>query len=230
MPLGVCWLIYFLTPTGGRQQGLSLLGEYVNAQTYQGEATWIIVDDCEPKSFVSQASRFNMQVVHPSWVWRQGMNTQGKSLLAGLLLVPADAKLLILEDDDVYLPDYVETMLNALDDYDLVGERVSRYYNVKTRRYKEMAGRGIHASLMCTAMKGAAIDEFKRVCERGHRIDMTLWQNLKGKKKLLESRNTVGIKGLPGRAGIGVGHRNSFGQADDGTILKEWLGDYAENY
>lgn len=220
----------FLTPTGGRQQGLSLLGEYVNAQTYQDDATWIIVDDCEPVSFMPQ-SRFSVLFVDPPWRWKLGQNTQGKSLLEGLKHVPGDAKLLILEDDDCYLTDYVQTMVDALDDADLVGERVSRYYNVKARRYREMTGHGEHASLMCTAMKGAAIEEFKKVCGHGHRIDITLWRNFKGSKKLLESRNAIGIKGLPGRAGIGVGHRPNFGNQDnDDRILKEWAGDYAGNY
>lgn len=222
-------MIYFLTPTGGRPQGLSLLGEYVNSQTYQGKATWLIVDDCDPASF-TPVSRFEVNHIRPSWRWRSGQNTQGKCLLEGIKHVPADAKLLILEDDDCYLPDYVQNMVDALDNYDVVGERVSRYYNVKTHRYKEMAGRGLHASLMCTAMKGTALPIFKAVCERGTRIDMNLWQLFKGDKKILESHNTIGIKGLPGREGIGVGHRSHFGEPDNGSVLKEWVGDYAANY
>lgn len=221
--------VYFLTPTGGRQEGLSLLGEYVNAQTFKGDAMWIIVDDCEPMSF-PPVSRFCVQVIRPSWRWKPRMNTQGQSLLVGLKHVPADAKLLILEDDDCYLPKYVQTMIDALDTDDLVGEYDSRYYNVKTKRCKIMPGKGHHASLMCTGMKGPALELFKKVCEVGTRIDMNLWKKFRGAKKLYHRNFAVGIKGMPGREGIGVGHRAHFGNSDDGSILREWIGDYAINY
>lgn len=54
---------------------------------------------------------------------------------------------------------------------------------------------------------------------------MDLWRTFQGPRSLLDSANVVGIKGLPGRPGIGVGHRPDFGDPDpDGRILAEWLG------
>lgn len=42
----------------------------------------------------------------------------------------------------------------------------------------------------------------------------------------------VGIKGLPGRGGIGMGHRDNFRGTDDpcGALLREWIGEDAEAY
>lgn len=220
-------IVYLLTPTGGRQEGLSLLGEYMEAQTYQGSLVWLIIDDVDPPSRLP-ASRFDVHYIRPPWRW-SGHSTQGRCLLEGLQHIPDDARLLVIEDDDCYLPDYISTMLGALDEHDLVGERVSRYYNVKTNRYREMPSNK-HASLMCTAMKGDALFFFRQMCRRSH-IDMNFWKNFRGSKRLLDTSNTVGIKGMPGRGGIGVGHRNNFGTPDPSRAkLKEWIGGRAEFY
>jgi len=41
----------------------------------------------------------------------------------------------------------------------------------------------------------------------------------------------VGIKGVPGRTGIGVGHRADFGQPDPGgNTLRAWIGERASAY
>jgi hypothetical protein len=49
---------------------------------------------------------------------------------------------------------------------------------------------------------------------------------------LFTGNHVIGIKGLPGRMGIGIGHRQSFkGQDDpDGLKLREWIGDDAGIY
>jgi len=222
-------MIYLLTPTGGRAEGLALLGEYLDAQTYTGLAKWIVVEDVDPASRIPQ-TRFETEVIRPAWRWQPGMNTQAKCLLAGLELVPDGSTILILEDDDAYLPNYLQATVEAMHTADLVGEAPSRYYNVATSRWRVMGSRG-HASLACTALRGPAVALLREVCKGGsRRIDMDLWQKFRGAKRLLDTQNTIGIKGLPGRAGIGVGHRSNFGDPDTTGILRRWLGDYADNY
>jgi hypothetical protein len=159
------------------------------------------------------------------------MNTQAACTTAALEAVPDDAVLFCCEDDDAYLPEYIGTMLAALDSYDLVGEHVSRYYNVRTRKFKELVGE-YHSSLACTAMCGSAVSVLRDVCKDKNRyIDMTLWKLFKGSKMLVETQNVIGIKGMPGRGGIGVGHRGHFGSPDlDGSVLKSWLGEFASAY
>jgi hypothetical protein len=224
--------VYALTPTGSRPEGLALLGEYLNAQTYQGPLTWVIVDDCIPTSRIPRV-RDGIDVIRvlPSWQWQPGKSTQAASMAAGLEHVPEDAVLFILEDDDVYLPAYMETMLEAMEALDLAGEREARYYNVATGRWRAIPGK-IHSSLASTVCKGAALARLRALCNSGlgRMLDVTLWKQFTGSKKLMETRNVVGIKGLPGRPGIGVGHRSRFGVPDTGGTLAEWINDYADNY
>lgn len=221
-----------LTPTGNRPEGLALLGEYLNAQTYDGPMTWIVVDDCDPETRVPAVrDGIEIYIVRPPWRWRPGMNTQARALRAGLEMVPETSALFVLEDDDIYLPMTLLDGLRALQTHDLVGERTSRYYNVSSRRWRALRGK-IHASLASTAMKGAAIEHFRAICSNGQKtmLDVNLWKSFDGSKRLLDSANVVGIKGLPGRPGIGIGHRRRFGAPDDGSKLREWAGDYAAYY
>lgn len=223
--------VYVVTPAGGRPQGLALLGEYLNEQTYRGPIVWVVVDDCEPVTRVPRV-RHGIEVVsvRPDWVWRPGMNTQGACMVAGLDHVPDGAKVLVLEDDDVYLPPHVETIVRELDTVELVGERVSRYYNVATDRSCVLPGSS-HASLSSTGVQGKGLQLLVEVC-RTHKkmLDFTLWRTFKGPKRLLETANVVGIKGLPGRPGIGVGHKDTFGKPAASGVLEQWIGEYAANY
>lgn len=220
-------MIYLITPTGNRPEGLALLGQYINAQTYSGNAEWVIVDDCDPASPIPE-TRFKTTVIRPDWRWN-GNNTQARSMIAALDAIPEDATVFVLEDDDCYLPDYIETMVKALQSVDLVGENEARYYNVRTRRFKAMKT-ARHSSLASTAMNGT--QALRQACENQHRhIDIHLWRYFTGRKILLATRNVIGIKGLPGRGGIGAGHKEKFGQRDmNNDILPKWAGDYAENY
>lgn len=225
-------MIYLLTPTGGRPEGMALLARALNAQTYAGPARWIIVDDCDPATPVPAVRPgIEVEVVRPAWRWQPGMNTQAASMSAGLARVPAEAMLVVLEDDDAYLPQHLVTVLAALEAAELAGERVARYYNVATSRCRALPGQ-FHASLASTAARGRALAMLREVCAAGsRRIDMDLWRGFSGRKALLGSLNVVGIKGMPGRGGIGVGHRDSFGDPDpSGQVLAEWLGAGAEAY
>lgn len=218
-------MICFLTPTGGRPDGLALLAGYLSAQTYRGPARWIVVDDCAPATPVPEVREgIEIEVIRPEWRWRPGMNTQAASMAAGLAAVPSDAALVVLEDDDAYLPGHVHTVLKELGTVELAGERVARYYNVATERAQAIPS-DRHASLASTGCRGAALEMLRKLCAGGsRRIDIDLWAGFTGTKVLADTNNVIGIKGLPGRGGIGVGHRQSFGMPDDGSLLAEWLG------
>jgi hypothetical protein len=225
-------MLYCLTPTGMRPEGMALLGEYLNAQTYTGKLTWVIVDDCDPQTRIPKTRKmFHVEHVRPHWRWHPGMNTQVASMDAGLKLVPDNATLFVLEDDDIYLPDYIQTMLHAIENAELVGEIDSQYYNVATGKWRVLKGK-YHASLASTVCRGKALASLKLLCGGGiqRMLDVTLWKTFKGKKQLLSDNNVIGIKGLPGRAGIGIGHRTSFGSVDIDDTLRLWAGQYADNY
>lgn len=216
-------MLYLLTPTGGRPEGLALLAEYIRAQICSEPAKWIVVDDCDPASRIP--AWMNAEVIRPDWRWKEGMNTQAASMAAGLAAVPRDATVIVLEDDDAYLPGHIENLLDALEWAELAGERVARYYNVATRRYRAIPG-SRHASLAATGCRGSALDRLREVCAAGsRRIDMDLWLGFTATRALLDSANVVGIKGLPGRCGMGVGHKSTFGDPDpSGAVLVDWLG------
>lgn len=219
-------MLYLLTPTGGRPEGIALLAGYLNAQTYQGDLRWVVVDDCDPMTEVPEVRvGIHLTVIRPHWRWQPNMNTQAACMAMGLSDIPDSATVVILEDDDAYLPEHLATVVDALAGAELVGERVARYYNVATRRFKTIPGQ-FHASLASTAVRGRSLAMLREVCAAGsRRIDMDLWRGFTGSKALLETANVVGIKGLPGRGGIGVGHRDTFGDPDpDGALLAEWLG------
>ncbi|MGH8035368.1 MAG: hypothetical protein ACREO9_09095, partial [Lysobacterales bacterium] len=145
-------------------------------------------------------------------------------MTAGLQRVPDDALLLVMEDDDIYLPGHVENIVTALESAELVGERVARYYNVATRRYRVMHA-GQHAAMASVGVGGAGLKALRRVC-RDHKsaLDVHLWRSFIWPKKLLDTANVIGIKGMPGRVGLGVGHRKTFGTPDVTGVLAEWVG------
>lgn len=218
-----------VTPSGGRPEALGLLAAYLNAQTVR-EFRWLICDDCDPATPVPRMrDGIEVEVIRPSWRWSEGTNTQAQSLT--VLLEHCDGPVVHLEDDDLYLSNHLATMTAALAKADLVGQRVSHYWNAATRRYKAIPGT-FHASLGTTAMKCDAVRALKEICANQQtRLDIELWRVFAGRKQLLETVTAVGIKGLPGRPGIGIGHHPSFGDSDaDGATLTSLVGEYAQRY
>jgi hypothetical protein len=178
--------------------------------------TWVVVDDCIPRTPVMDPGNCDVRVVNAPWVWKPGTNTQAQSIRFGLQQIEDDAaRVLVLEDDDVYLPGHVLSIVKHLDSFDLVGERLAKYYNVRTRRYRELPGMR-HCSLASTGLKGPAIGKLLDIVETPGAvlIDAKLWVSFTGRKRQLRTANVVGIKGMPGRGGIGVGHRPTFGKTD----------------
>lgn len=225
--------VFVITPTGGRPEGIRLLARYLNEQTYDGPLTWVLCDDCDPETKVpAMRDGITVKVIRPVWRWRPGQNTQAKSILACLESVPDDAVVAVFEDDDCYLPEHLKTALLALSfPYSkMYGEKVARYYNIRTNRQKLIPGN--HASLASTVLKGEAIEVLRAVCKvHQSMIDIRLWRADRLMGTLSESANVIGIKGVPGRGGIGIGHRDDFGKPDPGgKMLRKWIGGRADEY
>ena len=221
--------IYLICVTGGRPEAFGLLGGYINRQTYQGPATFLVVDDCDPATPLPD-SRFAVEVIRPSWRWQKGDNTQCQSMALALEQVGDNDTVLIIEDDDAYLQNHIEATLHELETVELTGEKVARYFNVYTRRHQTMS-QSNHATLASTGVRGNALKLLREICDRPARsIDINLWHEFHGSKRLTENANVVGIKGLPGRSGIGIGHRPAFGVPDTDNTLQKWLGARAAAY
>jgi len=225
-------VIQLLTATGARPEAFALCQRWMARQTHSGPVLWIIVDDGpEPMPVTFSRPGWRLVVVRPSPFWQPGRNTQSRNILKGLELVDRKLPVLIIEDDDWYAPDWIERAAKHLEWAELVGEMQSRYYNVRTLQGRQLPNRS-HASLCGTALRDRAVLTLQQVCQTKPKfIDLHLWR-LHGSKRLFDGHRCVGIKGLPGRGGIGVGHKDTFtGTHDpDGTLLRSWIGDDAGFY
>lgn len=224
-------MLTLLTATGARPAAWAICERLMARQDYAGTVRWVIVDDGpEPQPVTFQRAGWHLLVIRPNPVWQRGQNTQARNLLAGLAAIGAGDRVVVIEDDDWVAPDWLTHVAGQLDRAELVGERRSRYYNIATRRGREM-GNTAHASLCATALRGRALDTFRQVLRTKRTgIDMHLWRRHPS-RHLFDGHRVVGIKGLPGRGGVGVGHRSDFGTPDPtGALLREWIGEDARLY
>ncbi len=225
-------MLQLLTATGGRPEAFALCERWMAAQDYAGKVVWIIVDDGSQAQEISPAKEGWMHViVRPSPAWQPGQNTQARNLLAGLNAVDSSEPLVIIEDDDWYAPDWLTHVSAQFGHAELVGEVDARYYNVATRQGRQL-GNYRHSSLCSTAMHGGAIETFRHACRRASKfIDLDLWKKHRS-RYLFGGHRVVGIKGMPGRGGIGMGHKDDFrGEFDpDSALLRQWIGDDARHY
>lgn len=222
-------MLTLLTATGMRPEAWAICEKSMMRQTFDGLVRWIIVDDGEilqPITFSREG--WVLDVIRPTPYWQPGQNTQARNLRAGLVRVMAGERLVCIEDDDFVGPGYLADVDAWLERADLVGEPMARYFNVATGAGKQLANHA-HCSLCSTAMKGSALEVFRKAVVKNKKfIDLELWRTFTGRKYISNTRHVVGIKGLPGREGIGVGHR-MVGSGTSG-LLRQWIGDDAALY
>lgn len=192
-------------------------------QTYKEDVCWVVVDDAIPRTteFVLSDFRKNWTIIHvnPKPAWIPGMNTQGRNIAAGLNALfknynPAGIKaIFIIEDDDYYKPVYLEEMMRYSGQYDLFGETRTIYYNVRFRRYIANANT-VHASLFQTAFTPAVVYDVEK-CLTDKFIDAALWARVRNRYLIVNNILSIGIKGMPGRGGIGAGHKSAMSMHND---------------
>lgn len=219
-------MLTLLTATGARPEAWAICERLMARQTYAGPVRWVIVDDgpvAQPVTF--QRAGWTLEVVRPQPYWEAGQNTQARNLAAGLEAIGPDESVVVVEDDDYYAPGYLADMARWLERRPLVGEMRARYYNIATGRGREM-GNVRHASLCSTGVRAEGLRAFRAAVAKADKfIDLTLWRSLPG--RLYSTRHVVGIKGMPGRGGIGCGHHDDFG----GNVrLRDWIGEDAALY
>jgi hypothetical protein len=230
-------MICLITPTGNRPIGFTLCAQWMRNQTYEGKVTWIIVDDGFPVSTnnVPENFRENWTIikVYPKPSWSLGQNTQARNIAAGLAVMKTIKEIeavFIIEDDDYYRGRYLDRMISNFENYSVIGERNTIYYNVQYRRYV-INPNTIHASLFQTAFTLDVLPVFEQ-CLPNKFIDSIFWSKVQNKKIFYENDLAIGIKGLPGRGGIGAGHNKNFVMRDDRNLnyLRALIGTDANNY
>ena len=207
-------MLCLITPTGGRPDQINLCQYFMKRQTYSGKVIWIIIDDCEPRTTDEIQANFRENWIiikeYPSPAWQLGQNTQARNISVGINFLLANYKkediegIFIIEDDDYYRPIYLERMAARLNGFDIAGETNTIYYNVFYRTAVTNPN-NIHASLFQTAFSFNAIPHLES--SYYHRfMDCQLWEKVQNKNLFREGNLAIGMKGMPGRYGIGAGH------------------------
>jgi hypothetical protein len=144
----------------------------------------------------------------------------------------------IIEDDDYYRASYLERMMARFGNFKVLGEMNTVYYNVLFRTYFVNRNTS-HSSLFQIAFIPEMLPLFKS-CLYDRFIDFKFYEKLHGREYVArgevgffnENNLALGMKGMPGRAGIGAGHGKLMNMHPDPNMiwLKQQIQDDAKYY
>jgi len=212
-----------ITATGDRPMAFALCQRWMKMQTRQPDQ-WLVVDDGQipVESFTPM-----------EYIRREPQPNDPKPTLIlnlrTILPLVRGGKILFMEDDEYYSPDYIEEMSRRLDQYELVGIMRSKYYHLISGGYFTHANIR-HASLAATTFRSSFLPKVAEILNKDNNpfLDMRMWPRAGNRGYLFtdtEKSLYAGIKGLPGRAGICVGHNSTFYHTvdtPDRAMLKKW--------
>ena len=215
-------MITLITPTGDRPQALNLCKRWMDNQTVQGFQHVIVDDGHDPYCPPLAAS--------DTYVRREPQRGEGHTLIlnlkAALPHIKGD-KIAIIEDDEYYAPTYVETMAGHLDHHEVVGITFAKYYHISGRHLRNVNDK--HASLAQTAFRASFLPRLATLLDGDVFLDIRIWQAVNGGGYLFRDDPDslyCGMKGLPGRRGIGAGHNTacpSYLTDKNALKLREWI-------
>lgn len=233
-----------VTTTRNRPLCFSLLEKWMATQTRWWDQ-WLVVNDGTDPGY---HYTLYQEVVYRDYTGDDSRSPWLQSIcLNWLEAVPyiRGDKIIVIEDDDYYAPNYVQTVSDMLDDAALVGISRDAYYKLPTKHYK-WCGNTDHASLACTGFRREVLTHVERVANTFGSVflDMYLWaewgsEQFPGTRKLVPQPHSgrklhVGMKNMPGAFGLGLGHQKPDGWNLDHTsfkVLREWVGpDAAQEY
>lgn len=219
-----------ITCTGDRHVTFKFCEMWMIRQTRIPDQ-WIIVDDGKnPTQICFSHPKCLVQYVRREPKMDDPPHTLGLNLRTALPMVLFD-KLIFIEDDDYYRPEFVEKMEQWLDKSNICGQPNAIYYNIQYRWWQQHSNTQ-HASLCQTGIRRDLIRFLIPLCEDNLRyIDIDLWRIAQGRHYLdTGDRLCVGLKGLPGRGGIGTGHEEQHANDPDYSAFKRFLGEDAFVY
>lgn len=219
--------------TGMRPQAYALCERWIKRQTLQPDEI-IVIDDGEIPTEIT----LDATIIRPEKKWHLGENTQKRNLIIGLQEAKGEV-ILILEDDDYYAENFIEVLYTELNNprykFQVVGEANSRYYHLKQKKWKILKNRNF-STFSQTIFRRSVIPDLKKVLEtRDSKFDSGFWKESTVPRYLIPTTTlTVGMKGLPGRPGLGIGHNaeDSNWQQDTNNLdyLYKWIGEDFQAY
>jgi len=221
-------VITAITPTGDRPLPFVLCQKWMSKQTLQPDQ-WIVIDDGKMPMMPFLPMQYVRRKPQP--------NDPGRTLIENLrVAIPLirGNKIILIEDDEYYAPGYIEEMSSRLNHHEIVGIGKSKYYHLPSGCYAQI-GNTHHASLAEMAFRISFLPEFINYLDGELYLDMRIWRSIDRKRGLIffddDKSLYVGMKGMPGRHGIGGGHDINHkiyqGRTCDESreVLKKWIPD-----
>lgn len=226
--------ITLITPTADQPRGMALAEYYMQRQTLAFDQ-WIVADDGNTPATLTMGQQ---HIVRPRE--HEGGRSLAGNILAALPHAIGDM-IVIIEHDDYYAPNHLEVCAEYLQAGAWAcGSGTLRYYNLPNRCWRVMKNNG--SALCNTALTREALPHLEAAAQTAFEqniigLDGNFWRRMAavGAPCVVHGTNTVvGIKGLPGRAGLGIGHRpkpHQWVKDRNWQRLRIWLGDAdAQNY
>lgn len=219
--------ISVITPTADQPRGMELLEVYVSRQTVQPRE-WIVVDDGTKHAELTLGQdHIKLPRVY------EGGKSLANNLMTALAVAKGDA-VIIMEHDDWYAPNHIEICARELEGFEATGCRIARYFNVAHKCWKIFPN---HGSALCNTAftKDAAAKmahSARWAFDNGSiSVDGRFWDSVK-LANCHEIQTVVGIKGMPGRKGLGIGHRpnGTWNRDESFDKLREWIGNDTNFY
>jgi hypothetical protein len=209
-------VITVITPTGDRPDALDRLSFYLARQTIFPNY-WVVSDDGKEAYKPIQPT-----MLHTIYNKRPSADNKAKSFTGNLLnciaLIPEETThVIIMEDDDWYHPKYIDITMRRFNGthYRLIGQNKTIYYQVDKCAWRQNGNKD-RASLCETSLTMDLIPSLKKMCDLKRQsafVDQRIWAYAKKAKiphfLFADKRYVIGIKGMPGRRGIGIGHRST---------------------
>lgn len=218
-------MITLITPTADRPEAFALCERWMARQTVQYDQ-WIVVDD----GITPLTPTMGQQHI-TRWRNGEGVASLAGNLLAAIPHVEGDY-VFIIEDDDYYQPSHIEVQVNHLQTHSLVGCRWLHYYNLGRgwRRIRNKCSALCNTAFEKRHLIDLGLAARKAIDEGTYHVDGLLWESV-GYDGLHNDITVIGMKGLPGRKGIGIGHHSDGWRVDPGKRqFKAWLGEDAAYY
>lgn len=223
-------MITAITCTGDRPAAFELCLRWMLGQTVIPEQ-WIIVDDGRnPMPYSGFYRSAFVDYLRREPRPDDPKHTLNLNVRAALPAIKGD-RILFIEDDEYYAPAYIETMVRHLERYQVVGIGCSKYYHLQSGYHKHR--NFDHASLAQTAFRSTAMPLFKSCIAGDSFIDVRFWKKVRENKighvfddDAAGSSLYCGVKGMPGRAGIGSGHiakNDCYKRDPDYAMFKKWV-------